>query len=115
MVLAAGLGTRMRPLTDETPKPLLRLCDRSLLHHAMDRLRDAGIGKIVVNAYWFADQVVDAVAAHGGEPAPVVLRESALLDRALRHDATAPLRDFLDAHVPPALRANPASLREQAA
>ena len=39
----------------------------------------------------------------------------ALLDRALRHDATAPLRDFLDAHVPPALRANPASLREQAA
>jgi MurNAc alpha-1-phosphate uridylyltransferase len=80
MVLAAGLGTRMRPLTDETPKPLLRLCDRSLLHHAMDRLRDAGIGKLVVNAYWFADQVVDAVAAHGGEPAPVVLRESALLE-----------------------------------
>jgi aminoglycoside/choline kinase family phosphotransferase len=39
----------------------------------------------------------------------------ALLDRALRHDATAPLRDFLDAHVPPALRANPASLRDHAA
>jgi MurNAc alpha-1-phosphate uridylyltransferase len=80
MVLAAGLGTRMRPLTEETPKPLLRLEGRSLLHHAMDRLRDAEIPNLVVNAHWFADQVVAAAEAHGSEPPPVVLREDALLE-----------------------------------
>jgi MurNAc alpha-1-phosphate uridylyltransferase len=80
MVLAAGLGTRMRPLTDDRPKPLLPLEGRSLLHHAMDRLHDAGIERIVVNAHWFAEQVADAVAAYGGNPPPVVLRETTLLE-----------------------------------
>ncbi|WP_270937721.1 nucleotidyltransferase family protein [Falsiroseomonas oryzae] len=80
MVLAAGLGTRMRPLTDDRPKPLLPLEGRSLLHHAMDRLRDAGIRNLVVNAHWFADQVERAVTAYGAEPPPVVLREELLLE-----------------------------------
>jgi MurNAc alpha-1-phosphate uridylyltransferase len=80
MVLAAGLGTRMRPLTEDTPKPLLQLCGRSLLHHAMDRLHDAGIARIVVNAHWFADQVTAAAADHGATPAPVVLTEATLLE-----------------------------------
>lgn len=80
MVLAAGLGTRMRPLTEDTPKPLLQLCERSLLHHAMDRLHDAGIARIVVNAHWFADQVAEAAADYGATPAPVVLAEDTLLE-----------------------------------
>lgn len=80
MVLAAGLGTRMRPLTDDRPKPLLPLNGRSLLHHAMDRLRDAGIARLVVNAHWHADQVMAAASAYGAEPPPVVLREEALLE-----------------------------------
>jgi MurNAc alpha-1-phosphate uridylyltransferase len=80
MILAAGLGTRMRPLTDDRPKPLLPLEGRSLLHHAMDRLRDAGIGEIVVNAHWFAGQIADAVAAYGAKPPPRVLHEGALLE-----------------------------------
>jgi MurNAc alpha-1-phosphate uridylyltransferase len=79
MVLAAGLGTRMRPLTDETPKPLLPLEGRSLLHHALDRLRDAGVRHHVVNAHWFADQVAAAVAAHDA-PGRLVLREDTLLE-----------------------------------
>jgi len=79
MVLAAGLGTRMRPLTDDRPKPLLPLEGRSLLHHAMDRLRDAGVRHLVVNAHWFGEQVGDAVAAYGAEDA-VVLREPVLLE-----------------------------------
>lgn len=78
MVLAAGLGTRMRPLTDDRPKPLLPLEGRSLLHHAMDRLHDAGIAEIVVNAHWFADQVAAAATAH--DPRVTVLREAALLE-----------------------------------
>lgn len=79
MVLAAGLGTRMRPLTDERPKPLLELNGRSLLHHALDRLRDAGAAHHVVNAHWFADQVANAVQAHDA-PGRVVLREATLLE-----------------------------------
>lgn len=80
MVLAAGLGTRMRPLTDDRPKPLLPLEGRSLLHHAMDRLRDAGISRLVVNSHWFAEQVTDAVEAYGAVPPPTVLRETVLLE-----------------------------------
>ncbi len=63
MVLAAGLGTRMRPLTAATAKPLLTLRGRSLLDHALDRLGDAGVTDAVVNAHWKADQVVGAMAA----------------------------------------------------
>jgi MurNAc alpha-1-phosphate uridylyltransferase len=79
MVLAAGLGTRMRPLTDDRPKPLLPLEGRSLLHHALDRLRDAGAGHHIVNAHWFADQVAESVAAHDA-PGRLLLREDVLLE-----------------------------------
>ena len=57
MVLAAGFGTRMRPLTDRTPKPLLSLAGRPLLDHALDRLAEAGIERAVVNVHHFADQI----------------------------------------------------------
>lgn len=60
MVLAAGLGTRMRPLTDATAKPLLPLLGRALLDHALDRLAEAGVETAVVNAHWQAEKV----AAH---------------------------------------------------
>ncbi len=57
MVLAAGFGTRMRPLTDRTPKPLVKLAGRTLLDHVLDRLADAGIERAVVNVHHFADQI----------------------------------------------------------
>jgi MurNAc alpha-1-phosphate uridylyltransferase len=79
MVLAAGLGTRMRPLTDDRPKPLLPLEGRSLLHHALDRLTAAGVRHHVVNAHYFADQVAEAVESHDA-PGRVVLREDVLLE-----------------------------------
>ncbi len=79
MVLAAGLGTRMRPLTDDRPKPLLPLEGRSLLHHALDRLTAAGVSHHVVNAHYFADQIAESVAAHDA-PDRLVLREDVLLE-----------------------------------
>ncbi|MBI0433483.1 nucleotidyltransferase family protein [Roseomonas sp. KE0001] len=77
MVLAAGLGTRMRPLTEATPKPLLKLAGRSLLDHALDRIDEAGIDTVVVNAHWFAEQV-EATCASRPRPPTVVHEETVL-------------------------------------
>lgn len=63
MVLAAGLGTRMRPLTDHKPKPLVEVAGKPLLDHVLDRLKDAGVTKAVVNVHYLGEQIIDHVAA----------------------------------------------------
>ena len=60
-VLAAGLGTRLRPLTDDRPKALVEINGVTLLEHTIHTLEAAGIGHIVVNVHHFADKVVDFV------------------------------------------------------
>ena len=57
MVLSAGLGVRMRPLTETRPKPLVELQGRSLLDHALDRLRAAGVTRLVVNTHYKAEMI----------------------------------------------------------
>ncbi len=59
-VMAAGLGKRMRPLTATRPKPLVEVAGQPLIDHVLDRLRSAGIGKVVVNVHYLAD----ALEAH---------------------------------------------------
>jgi MurNAc alpha-1-phosphate uridylyltransferase len=57
MVLAAGLGTRMRPLTDDRPKAMVEVGGRALIDHVLDRLAGAGVEMAVVNVHWFADRL----------------------------------------------------------
>ena len=60
MVMAAGLGKRMRPLTVSRPKPMVKVCGKPLLDHTLDRLAAAGVGRAVVNVHYLAD----AIEAH---------------------------------------------------
>lgn len=63
MVLAAGLGLRMRPLTEHTPKPLIAVAGRPLLDHVLDKLAEADVTEAVVNVHYLPDQIIDHVAA----------------------------------------------------
>ena len=69
MIMAAGLGKRMRPLTATRPKPLIEVAGQSLLDHVLDRLRAAGVKKVVVNVHYLADAVEAHLASrkHGLE------------------------------------------------
>src|SRR6185436_17333807 len=62
MVLAAGLGLRMRPLTDHMPKPLVRVAGQPLLDHVLDKLAGAGVVEAVVNVHYLPDQIIQHTA-----------------------------------------------------
>jgi NDP-sugar pyrophosphorylase family protein len=64
MILAAGLGTRLRPLTDASPKALVEINGRTLLEITMTRLRSFGVNEVIVNVHHFADMVVDYLKSH---------------------------------------------------
>jgi MurNAc alpha-1-phosphate uridylyltransferase len=76
MVLAAGLGLRMRPLTEATPKPLIAVGGRTMLDRVLDHLDEVGVPNTVVNAHWLAPQIHAHVVCR---PGTVVSDESAAL------------------------------------
>jgi len=81
MVLAAGLGTRMRPLTERMPKPLIEVAGRPLIDHVLDRLSAADVEIAVVNVHHFAEQIERHLKARRGTPNTVISNErAALLD-----------------------------------
>jgi mannose-1-phosphate guanylyltransferase len=81
MVLAAGLGTRLRPLTNDRPKALVEVGGRTLLEITLARLSTFGVREVIVNVHHFADQVVSFLAAHNNFGMRIeVSREDLLLD-----------------------------------
>ncbi len=80
MVLAAGKGKRMRPLTDQVPKPLVRLQGRPLIDHVLDRIAAAGINHAVVNVHYFADRLISHLAARARPQISISDERDTLLD-----------------------------------
>jgi NDP-sugar pyrophosphorylase family protein len=81
MILAAGLGTRLRPLTNDRPKALVEVGGRTMLEIALARLHSFGINDVIVNAHHFAGMIVDYLQAHDNFGMRVeVSREDVLLD-----------------------------------
>jgi NDP-sugar pyrophosphorylase family protein len=81
MVLAAGLGTRLRPLTNDRPKALVEVNGRTLLEITLTRLRDFGIRDVIINVHHYADMVIDHIRAAGNLGMHVEFsREDVLLD-----------------------------------
>jgi NDP-sugar pyrophosphorylase family protein len=95
MVLAAGLGTRLRPLTNDRPKALVEVDGRTLLEITLQRLRSFGVNEIIVNTHHFADQVAAYLHAHNNFGMRVeISHEEDLLDTGGGLKKTAPF--FLD-------------------
>src|SRR5512140_2099739 len=81
MVLAAGLGTRLRPLTNDRPKALVEVGERTLLEITLNRLRDFGIHDVIINVHHYADMVMERVKAAGNFGMHIEFsREDILLD-----------------------------------
>jgi len=81
MILAAGLGTRLRPLTDDRPKALVEVAGRTMLEIALTRLRGFGVNEVIVNAHHYAEMIVDCLKANDNFGMRIeVSREEELLD-----------------------------------
>jgi len=96
MIMAAGMGQRMRPLTDDRPKPLIRVGARTLLDHGLDRLLAVGVHTVVVNVHYLGGQIIDHLAARK-TPRIIISDESGELlntgggiKKALPHLGTSP-------------------------
>lgn len=81
MILAAGVGSRLRPLTDETPKALVDVGGVPMIEHVIRHLRSAGVTEVVINVFHLGDRIVDFLASKGNFGLHVAFsRESMLLD-----------------------------------
>ena len=103
MILAAGLGTRLRPLTNDRPKALVEVAGRTLLEITLSRLRGFGIEEVIINVHHFADKIVDYLKTNDNFGMRIeISREEVLLDTGggLKKAAWFFLRDSTGSHSP---------------
>jgi MurNAc alpha-1-phosphate uridylyltransferase len=81
MVFAAGLGTRMRPITETLPKPLVEVHGRTLIDYCLDRLAENGVERAIVNVHWLADQIEAHLAKRRAPKIIISDERSNLLDQ----------------------------------
>jgi N-acetyl-alpha-D-muramate 1-phosphate uridylyltransferase len=81
MVFAAGLGTRMRPITETLPKPLVEVHGRALIDYCLDRLAENGVERAIVNVHWLADQIEAHLAKRRAPKIVISDERSKLLDQ----------------------------------
>ena len=80
MVLTAGLGKRMRPLTAVTPKPLIEVCGKPIVDYGLDRLKAAGLKRAVLNTHYLPDQIRDYAVRYRGLDLAISEESDTLLD-----------------------------------
>ena len=103
LIFAAGLGTRLKPLTDTMPKALVPLAGKPLLQWQVEKLRDAGITDIIVNVHHFPDQIIEAVKANNGWGCNILISD----ERDLLLDTGGGLRKAMQLLSPLASRPSP--------
>ena len=81
MVFAAGLGTRMRPITETLPKPLVKVGGRALIDHSLDRLAENGVERAIVNVHWLAGQIEAHLAKRRAPKILISDERATLLDQ----------------------------------
>src|ERR1700676_1539785 len=81
MVFAAGLGARMRPITQSLPKPLVKVAGKALIDHCLDRFAEAGVARAVVNVHWLADQIEAHLATRKAPEILISDERAKLLDQ----------------------------------
>ena len=79
MIMAAGLGTRMRPLTENKPKPLVQVAGKTLLDHVLDKVRQAGVSNVVVNVHYLPHQIEEHLVRHAQDLQVAISDERDLL------------------------------------
>ena len=80
MLLAAGRGARLRPLTDTIPKPLMRVQGKTLLEHQLQKISDAGFSEVLINVSWLADSIIDFMNSYKSPLKIVIQHESKVLE-----------------------------------
>src|SRR5260370_23017699 len=91
MILAAGLGTRLRPLTDDRPKALVEINERTLLEITLSRLRTFGVSEVIINVHHFADMIVEYLKTRDNFGMRILAsREVSLLDTRFALNKPAP-------------------------
>lgn len=103
MIFAAGLGTRLKPLTDTMPKALVPLAGKPLLQWQVEKLRDAGIRDIIVNVHHFPDMIIEAIRKNNGWGCTISISD----ERDMLLDTGGGLRKALHSHQPSAVSHQP--------